>query len=208
MAKPTIPLRPDKTYHIWTHANGSENIFRIDENSRYFLQKYSLYIFPIADTFAYCLMPNHLHLMVRFKPAEEIAPVVELKKSTIEVTPNSIQKFLSSQFSHLLNGYTQAYNNMFDRRGSLFIPNFERKVVESKTYYTRLITYIHLNPIHHGFVSNLNDWLHSSWHSYSSSKPTQLRREEASEWFGDKGLFTQMHEEFLKEDVWRDFDFN
>jgi len=65
MAKPVIQLEPGQMYHIWTHANGTENLFQTSDNYHYFLKKYAVYINPIADTFAYCLMPNHLHLMVR-----------------------------------------------------------------------------------------------------------------------------------------------
>ncbi len=68
-------------YHIWTHANGIENLFLNDENYFYFLEKYSLYIEPVAETFAYCLMPNHLHLMVRVKEENEVLEFVSVKKS-------------------------------------------------------------------------------------------------------------------------------
>jgi putative transposase len=55
-------MEPKKTYHIYTHANGSENLFQTNENFRYFLKRYEEYIPPVADTLAWCLMPNHLHL--------------------------------------------------------------------------------------------------------------------------------------------------
>ena len=42
-------LIPNTTYHIFNHANGFENIFREKENYRYFLEKYRLYISPIAE---------------------------------------------------------------------------------------------------------------------------------------------------------------
>lgn len=67
MSQKPVPLLPERMYHIWTHANGSEDLFRSEENYQYFLKRYAKYIHPIADTFAYCLMPNHLHFMVRIK---------------------------------------------------------------------------------------------------------------------------------------------
>lgn len=63
-------LLPETVYHNYNHANGSEDLFRKDENYRYFLQKYSEYIYPIAETYAYCLMPNHFHLMVKVRSEE------------------------------------------------------------------------------------------------------------------------------------------
>ncbi|WP_339612080.1 hypothetical protein [uncultured Planktosalinus sp.] len=72
-------LEPESTYHIYNRANGNEQLFLSDDNYRYFLKKYDNYIAPIADTFCYCLMPNHFHFLVRIKRESEVAEVV-LKK--------------------------------------------------------------------------------------------------------------------------------
>jgi REP element-mobilizing transposase RayT len=65
------PLQPGFYYHIYNHANGSENLFLNEDNYNFFLKKYSSYIRPVADTFAYCLMPNHIHVLVRIKEINE-----------------------------------------------------------------------------------------------------------------------------------------
>ena len=62
-----IPLSSENYYHIYNHTNGSDNLFLNSENYRYFLQRYATFISPIADTFAYCLMPNHIHFLIRIK---------------------------------------------------------------------------------------------------------------------------------------------
>ena len=68
-------LQPNHTYHIFNHANGFENIFLEDENYRFFLEKYKRYIQPIVETYAYCLLPNHFHLVVRIRRKELIEPI-------------------------------------------------------------------------------------------------------------------------------------
>lgn len=60
-------LKPENTYHVYNRANGNEKLFLSDENYCYFLKKYDEYIYPIADTFCYCLMPNHFHFLIRIK---------------------------------------------------------------------------------------------------------------------------------------------
>ena len=70
MVNNEIPLSPGNTYHIYNHANGFENIFENEGNYVYFLKKYAEFISPIADTFAYALMPNHFHFLVRIKPSD------------------------------------------------------------------------------------------------------------------------------------------
>ncbi|HET7117306.1 MAG TPA: hypothetical protein VFI29_12485 [Hanamia sp.] len=72
-------LLPSTYYPIFNHANGYEDLFRELENYRYFLQQYHTHIDKIADTYAYCQMPNprlaarqNFHLLVRIKAKEAI----------------------------------------------------------------------------------------------------------------------------------------
>lgn len=198
-----LPLEPNYIYHIYTHANGNENLFREDDNYFYFLNKYSEYIHPVAETFAYCLMPNHFHLMVRVREEDVVFNFIKSRKPSLQgfQTLEGFSKIISRQFSHLFNGYSQAYNKKYDRRGSLFIPNFKRKLINNDAYFIRLIAYIHNNPIHHGFVKDLNDWPHSSWHSYLVNKRTKLARKEGLKWFGGKEQFVEFHKEIKMTDV-------
>ena len=201
MPQPRILLEPGNTYHIWTHANGSENLFRCDENFRYFMKRYSYYLAPVVETFAYCLMPNHLHLMVRVRAEEEILEFIRKKKDDLKISLQGLQtlggigKIVSRQFSHLFNSYTQSYNKMYERKGSLFIPNFNRKHIDSDEYFARLIAYIHNNPVHHGFVAKPSDWAFSSWHAYLMDKSTKINTKEAMLWFGNNENFEAIHRE-------------
>ena len=67
-----IPFEPDKMYHIYNHANGNDNLFYSDENYFYFLKRYSELLSPIVDTYAYCLMPDHFHWLVKIKSEKEV----------------------------------------------------------------------------------------------------------------------------------------
>ena len=121
-------LQPNSSYHIFNHANGFENIFTEDENYRFFLDKYKEYITPIAETYAYCLLPNHFHLVVRIRKCEVIEDIIRNKNSTSinnnfskvwnfgkvsssssssSIDNKEIEKFLSKQFSNLFSSYTQ-----------------------------------------------------------------------------------------------------
>ena len=61
------PFYPNGVFHIYNHANGDELLFRKDDNYRYFLKKFSDYLESILETFAYCLMPNHFHFLIRIR---------------------------------------------------------------------------------------------------------------------------------------------
>jgi REP element-mobilizing transposase RayT len=195
------PLLPETVYHIYNHANGSENLFRTEDNYRYFLNKYAIYIHPIAETYAYCLMPNHFHVMIKIRTKEVLTSYFnQLKQNRLTKDLQgfeNLEGLISQQFSNLFNGYTKAYNKMFKRMGSLFMPNFKRKAITNDQYFTQLIAYIHLNPIKHGFCNNLFDWPHSSIHSYLSKNESKLNKSYLEEWFGSKESMLKFHQELV-----------
>lgn len=209
-------METDKTYHIYTHANGSENLFRNEENYRYFLKRYEEFIAPIVDTLVYCLMPNHLHLLVRVKGETELKAFFKSKlEKAKDLTGLSgadkqdlsgLERLTILQFSHLFNAYTKAYNKVYKRRGSLFIRAFKRKEITSDSYFTSIIHYIHRNPIHHGFVKRLADWPWSSYPNFllTGLTPTQ---QEVVNWFGNQHQFVLFHQQSaqpLSEVTWHD----
>ncbi|MDX1586207.1 MAG: hypothetical protein R3222_05665 [Balneolaceae bacterium] len=199
MSQQKIPFSPGFTYHLWAHANGSEDLFRTDDNYRYFLQRYNYFIYPVAETFAYCLMPNHLHLMIRVRSEREVLRYLRVKKGD----PNfqdfeslgGFSSVISQQFSNLFNGYAQSYNHKFERKGSLFIPNFKRKLIDSDEYLASLVAYIHNNPVHHGFVKKPGDWPFSSWQSYLINQNLPINKQEGLQWFGGRETFRKAHQE-------------
>jgi REP element-mobilizing transposase RayT len=199
------PLEPDKYYHLYNRANGYEKLFVKDENYRFFLKRYAHFINPIVDTFAYCLMPNHFHFALRIKSEEELERL-ELFKSFKLLKSFAVDKFLSKQFSNLFSSYTQAFNKQQNRKGSLFIPRFRRKHINSDEYIREIIHYIHFNPVHHGFVEDLRNWKHSSFGIFFSEKPPSLKRDEVIEWFDDKENFLAFHQKEIDETMVPEFE--
>ena len=65
------PLEYGQYYHIYNRGNNREDVFYEERNYRHFLSLYAKYILPIADTYAYCLLRNHFHLLVRILTQEE-----------------------------------------------------------------------------------------------------------------------------------------
>jgi len=191
-----VPFLPSETYHVFNHANGDDNIFREEDNYRFFLEKYIKYIQPIADTFAYCLMKNHFHLMVRIRDVEyfrNYQPFKDSKSLKGLNIEDGVAKYISLQFSHLFNGYSQAYNKKYGRRGSLFNPRVKRKQITDDSYFTRLIIYIHTNPIYHGFVKHVDDWAHSSYLDIRQENDSIVNLNEIINWFGSQEGFFEAH---------------
>lgn len=193
----TVLFQPKGIYHIYTHANGFENLFQTEENHRYFLAKYRKYIHPVAETYAYCLMPNHFHLMIKIRSEEEVMDFLKKRKKigyTSFETEAAFSRVISLQFSHWLNGYTQAYNKMYKRMGSLFVSGFKRKVVDDERYLKRLLFYIHNNPVHHGFTDRMTDWKYSSLQDYLHQDDTVISPTYFIERFGGIEKFKTFHQ--------------
>ena len=192
-----VPLEPEEYYHVFNHANGFENIFRAAKNYRYFLHLYLKYIPGIVDTLAYCLMPNHFHLVIRMKSEEELRCFYSgMKKPEALQSSGTLEglcRLNSLQFSHLFNSYAQGFNKVYHRRGGVFISNFKRKKITSNEYLLNLIVYVHNNPVHHGFVKTMDDWEYSSYHALFSGRDTMLARNETLELFGGADRFREFH---------------
>ena len=62
-------------YHIYNQGNNKQKIFFSRENYLYFLQKINKHIRPHVDVLAWCLMPNHFHLLVYVKDAPATHPM-------------------------------------------------------------------------------------------------------------------------------------
>lgn len=185
------------------------------------------YILPVAELFAWVLMPNHFHFLVRIK--ENMGYKYSLtdrdrkgetwfdehKWETIDMpvgsrvlgTDNVKLPKPHLHFSHLFNAYAKYYNQHYTRHGGLFERRFNRKLIDHESYFKRMVLYIHNNPVHHGFCSHPIEYSWTSYLSCISVKPTKLQRESVMGWFDSQGEFKVLHNEkvdFEKIDKWLD----
>ncbi|MCO5262692.1 MAG: transposase [Lentimicrobium sp.] len=156
-------LEEGAVYHIFNRGNNKENIFRTEDNYFYFLNKATFYLKPYYDVYAYCLMPNHFHFLLRVR---------EINKQSA-----SKPRSLAQPLSNLFNSYTRSYNNYFVRTGSLFQEHYRRERVTTDEYFRNIFIYIHNNPVHHEFVSEAKDYKWSSWNAYLTSDSHLLMME-------------------------------
>ena len=182
MKKNRIPLEQGKYYHIYHRGNNRENIFVEKRNYHYFFKLYTKYIVPIADTYAYCLLKNHFHILVRIKETSEISEDSHILLSNP-----------SRQFSNFFNSYAKSFNKTYKRTGSLFEGRFGRIRVDSEEYLSHLILYIHFNPQKHGFVKDFRTYPYSSYRVVSLQKVTQIETGKVLDWFGGHDIFNQCH---------------
>lgn len=96
------------------------------------------------NCYAYCLMNNHVHLLICEKEIGDISNIMQ----------------------RLLTRYAGWYNKKYSRSGTLFGDRYKSEPVEKDNYLLSLIRYIHQNPKKAGLVSQLQDYKWSSYHNY------------------------------------------
>lgn len=195
MSKPTS-LDYGKYYHIYSRGTDRCTIFLEERNYHFFMQRYAFFVEPVADTYAYCLLRNHFHGLIRTRTeAEQQAwqtktlRVSETRRVSKEFDP----KNPSQQIGNLLNSYTKAINKAYHRTGSLFQHPFGRIEVNSEEYLRNLVRYIHQNPERHGLIDDFRLWPYSSYGALRSDKPTRLRRDDVLAWFTNLQVFDEIH---------------
>ena len=202
-------LETGRYYHIYNRGINGCDLFTDEDNYADFLNLYEKYIEPIVDTFAWVLMPNHFHLLIRLKDkiqykysnADRSIDAVRFNEIKWETTNLSASEGSDSvkipkahlHFSHLFNAYSKYFNKRNNRHGALFERPFKRKLIEDENYFKQSVLYVHNNPVHHGFCSHPIEYGWSSYLTCMSHKPTKLKRNETIGWFDDEANFKYMH---------------
>ena len=102
--------------------------------------------------YAYCLMSNHVHLLIRER-----------------------EDNLAMAIKRIASSYVYYYNHKYLRDGHLFKERFRSEPVNDMAYFTILLRYIHQNPVKAGIVERVKDYEYSSWGEYDGTVEPVLR---------------------------------
>ena len=158
-----MPRRARKTgvtgvYHVMLRGINRNVIFRDEQDFRKYIKVLNLHAHPIGvdeiekepscHIYAYCLMSNHVHLLVQER-----------------------SKTLSELMKSIGISYVSYVNRRYDRCGPLFQDRFLSEPVDDVGYFINLLRYIHQNPLRAGMVNSLDAYHWSSWCEYKYDKP-------------------------------------
>ncbi len=166
-------LEKDNYYHIYNKGINGTPIFFNEQNKIYFLKQFDKYLSESVSIYAYCLMDNHFHFVIKTNDDSEV---------------------VTQKFSNFFNSYVKSVNKENDRTGSLFEKHFKRIRLENEEYLRNLIIYVHLNPKNH-LDLNFESFKYSSYQSFLSSKETKLERNEVLDLFGGIENFIFCHKQ-------------
>ncbi|WAC42168.1 hypothetical protein [Pedobacter sp. SL55] len=165
-------------YHIYNRTIDKKKMFVNDGNYIFFLKRFSYYLNELIEVYAYCLLDNHFHFLIRIKENEAI----------------NLHNVVSKQFRLLFQSYALAFNKQQNRIGTLFQTPFKRALVKEQSHFSHLIYYIHHNPKKHQLTNDFKIWKWSSYLSFLNEKPTLLKRKEVIGFFGSREQFQNFHD--------------
>ncbi len=142
MPKRQMTFPAGRYFHVYNRGLNHAQVFFSARNYIYFLEllKRNIDRYGITVT-AYCLMPNHYHLLIR--PSSD----------------DGLQWLMKG----LAGSYVQAVNLEQGRQGPLFQGRYRAIWVDDESYLIHLARYIHLNPVEAGWVSSPEKWNYSNY---------------------------------------------
>lgn len=163
---------PNGYYHIFNRGHNKQPIFLTHKDYQRYLKRLAEYKLKHTVTIlAYCLMPNHIHLLLRQDSNE------------------SIDKFIH----RLHTAYTMFFNIKYERLGAVFQSRFKSKLIETDEYLIHISRYIHLNPLGilraqgQALNSQLSGYRWSSYHEYIGNPSLRICRTDIIlNYFSDK----------------------
>lgn len=187
-------------FHIFNQGNNRQPIFLNRENYLFFLKKIRTYILPYADILAWCLMPNHFHLLALVNHMEITLNANDSDGVTLSHAVTKTRSFNDS-IGIMLRSYTRAFNKQHKHTGKLIREKTKAECVNypqelSPSYYLQngIVTinnypeeweytetcfhYIHQNPVYAGLVKNATDWEFSSAKDYADLRKGSLVNKE------------------------------
>ena len=183
----TTPLEHGKFYHIYNRGNNRQDVFKAIGDYQLFLNKWREFIYPVAKTFAYSLLPNHFHALVQIREKEDLAGEGRLAKSGTNIVHRAFTNFFIS--------YSRTMQNRHGFHGAVFHSPFKRKIIADDFYFDHVLAYIHYNAQKHGvFNGELHDYQHSSYRALISNSPTLLERDYVIDYFGGRDKFIAYHQ--------------
>ncbi len=180
-----------RSFHFYNHAVDEEALFYNRDDYLILLRKLkTVLLLHSASIFAYCLMPNHFHFLIRQdndRPAYKI-------------------------FNNLFSYYVQVFNKRHNRKGRLFQGPLKHKLINKEEYLIYLCQYIHCNPVKAGIINNIEEWEFSNYLEWTGNRNGTLFCDDLlNEYFENREHYEESiheYEQYLKEKEFRSYLFD
>lgn len=173
------PLEAGCYFHIYNRGINKEKIFLCDEHYKLFMDRYNFLLEPYLETYAYCLLPNHFHFLIKLN--DTILPGGE--------------HIVSTHLNILFSQHARMINKESKRYGNLFCKSFKRIKIKSDFYLQNLVPYIHRNPLKHGLTIDYQSYPYGSYKEIVENTSNTICMSNLISLFGSMEEFIHHHEE-------------
>ena len=200
----------DGIYHIYNRTIDKKPMFLSVDNYAYFIRQFDKYLSNYIKIYAYCLLGNHFHFMIKVNDLTDLTTfqkLSNLNEKLSNLKEKTTHDIVSQQFKKFFQSYAMAFNKQQNRVGTLFQTPFKRVRVEDEKYLRELVCYINTNAQKHNLVKDFKDWKWSSYNSIVYNKKTKLLKDELMGYFNDAENLIYCHQEYAKkiDAIERDF---
>lgn len=204
-------------YHEIIKANSDSILFRDSDDKKFFLKKMCTFILPCCEILAYCILGNHVHLLLKPHPKEILSKLTlnlhlldsKLKASDLQDyldhkiemklplgeknTSVSVHEQIRSCLKSLKRSYDHYLLKKYNASGYLWSRYKSTTLLPYPEDISRTIIYIHKNPVYHGMVHHPEDWSYTSIHEILAQQDKLVRSNEVIRWFGSISEFRACH---------------
>ncbi len=153
MPRPLRPIADGLIYHVINRGNGRQKVFLHEGDYVAFLKAMAdLKERKPFDLFGYCLMPNHIHLLLRPQPRQNVSRIMQ----------------------SLLVSHTQRYHADHGTGGHLWQGRFKSPVIQDGDHLLCVLRYIEANPVRAKLVAGAGDYRWSSYAAHGQGQPDEL----------------------------------
>jgi REP element-mobilizing transposase RayT len=205
------PFKSNDFFHVYNQGNNCQKLLHTKENFEFFLRRYDYYLSPFVETYAFCILSNHFHLLIQVKDEVIIREFIAQKVQLLEkidlllddeiryckilerLQHFSIPEIISKRFQALFTSIAKAINKQTGNTGSLFRKKLKRARVDNTCYFANLVWYIHRNPQYHRIIDDFRQYPWSSFNRIMISKPTSLNKKAVLDWFYNPENYLNYH---------------
>lgn len=156
------------------------------------------------DCFAFNLLDNHTHFVVRVKDEKSLRHSISLIAKQYWTKPmqaftqvgageHLAGEIIERQVNSFMASYAKGTNELYARKGGLFQSPFRRSLIMSESHLQQAIIYVHANAQKHGIVKDFKEHPYTSYHEILSGESKNVKADFVLDFFGGKEMFIQTH---------------
>lgn len=192
----TMNLLPNTYYSVTYREHRTPLPAKTHDDYIHFLYLYCKHLHPLVHTYAYCLLPDSMHLLIKPRNNDVLQRHLDrIGRSSIET-----ESYIGHSFSDLLQRYLSSVlpNSIAEEEE---ISEWQYEVVADIQEAACQVTLIHQFPQSNVYIPVRTGWPYTSRHSLESLRHTFLDRDSVRSWFGRDEFYRKERRQLLTEAI-------